>query len=293
MQCDHFPAPRTGDRFWPAGLQSSRHQGRARSQSVNRTSSSSLSRLAEGILTAMPITLHDLAKILTDAGADLTTLIAPSVRYTSTNLSDYPALMDWHAEMSLDPLDELGDHASPVIGGWVEFLTLRLGEGSVPNMLDSISGEAEYFAGLFEDSWLANEVAHQFDATPIDFVVIVLDLFVAEPLRGHQLGAWMVADLAYHLVPSTTGLLLLSPWWPDSESEITTAEIFAVEKLTNYWTQVGLESLIAHPAILGQSTAYNALPDARAQLATVANTAIAVTVDALNSGTELLPFVWD
>ena len=35
------------------------------------------------------------------------------------------------------------------------------------------------------------------------------------------------------------------------------------------------------------------LPDARAQLATVADTAIAVTVDALNAGTDLLPFAGD
>jgi GNAT superfamily N-acetyltransferase len=148
--------------------------------------------------------------------------------------------MDWHAEMTLGPLDELGDHSSSVIGGWVEFLTIRLGEGSVPNMLDSVSGEADYFAGLFDNEWLADAVAQQFGATSIDFVVIVLDLFVAEALRGHQLGAWMVADLAHRLMPSTSGLILLSPWWSDSENEITTAEIFALEKLTSYWTQAGI-----------------------------------------------------
>ena len=246
----------------------------------------------QGILSAMPVTLHELAKFIADTGADSATLVAPTVRYTSTNLSEYPALMDWHAEMSLGPLDELGDESS-VVGGWVEFLTLRLGDGSVPNMLDSISGEAEYFAGLFDGSWLADEVAQQFVATPIDSVVVVLDLFVAEALRGHRLGAWMVADLAYRMLPSTTGLVVLSPWWPDSENEITTAEIFALRKLTNYWRQVGLEPLTAHPAILGQSTAYNALPDARVQLASAADAAIGVTVDALVAGADLLPFTWD
>lgn len=249
--------------------------------------------VTRGILTAMPITLHDLAKIVADTGADSATLIAPTVRYTTTNASEYPALMDWHAELTLGPLDELGDHAASVIGGWVEFLTVRLGEGSVPNMLDSISGEAEYVAGLFDDQWLADEVAQQFDATSIDSVVVVLDLFVAEALRGHRLGAWMVADLAYRMIPSTSGLVLLSPWLSDSENEITTAEIFALEKLTKYWSRAGLEPLTAHPAILGQSTAYNALFDARAQLATVDDTAITVTVDALTGGTDLPPFTWD
>jgi hypothetical protein len=50
--------------------------------------------------------------------------------------------------------------------------------------------------------------------------------------------------------------------FPTASDEVTTAEIFALEKLTSDWAQAGLEPLTAHPAILGQSTAYNALFDA-------------------------------
>ena len=136
--------------------------------------------------------------------------------------------MDWRADLWLSQL-EFDDSAS-VVGGSVDFLTIRLGEELVANLLDALSGEAEYFAGLFDGKWLDDDVQGQFHAVPIDTALIVLDVFVAEPLRGHHLGPWMVADVVYRMLPSTSGIVLLSPDPATDDDDVTVTKLFALEE---------------------------------------------------------------
>ena len=150
--------------------------------------------------------------------------------------------------------------------------------------------QAEYFAGLFDGKWLDDDVQGQFPAVPIDTALIVLDVFVAEPLRGHHLGPWMVADVVYRMLPSTSGIVLLSPDPATDDDDVTVTKLFALEKLTNHWARAGLDPIATMPEFLGQSTAYTALPAARATLAGVAEETVEVAVGELATCTDLPPF---
>ena len=235
----------------------------------------------------MPITLHELATDVGDEGAATVTLFAPELHYTSTNQSEYPACMDWRADLWLSQLEF--DDSATVVGGSVDFLTVRLGEEHVANLLDALSGQAEYFAGLFDGRWLDDDMQEQFHAMPIDTALIVVDVFVAEPLRGNHLGPWMVADVVYRMLPSTSGIVVLSPDPATDDDDVTVTNLFALEKLTNHWARAGLDPIATMPEFLGQSTAYTALTPARATLAGVAEKTITVTVGALATCTDLPP----
>jgi hypothetical protein len=133
------------------------------------------------------------------------TLFAPEIRYRSTNDSQFDPCMDWRAEMVLGRLD-VSDYPD-VLGGYVDFLTIRLGEESIPVMLDSLSSDAENFAGLFDGRFVAYSVQDQFEE-PFNSVLILLTVFVAEPLRGHDLGAWMVAEVISRMASAQPSLEL-------------------------------------------------------------------------------------
>ena len=124
---------------------------------------------------------------------------------------------------------------------------------------------------------------------PIDTALIVLDVVVAEPLRGHHLGPWMVADVVYRMLPSTSGIVVLSPDPAPDDDDVTVTNLFALEKLTHHWARAGLDPIATMPEFLGQSTAYTELPAARATLAGVAEDTVEVTVRELATCTDLPP----
>jgi hypothetical protein len=164
-----------------------------------------------------------------------------------------------------------------VLGGYVDFLSIRLGEESIPVMLDSLSSDAENFAGMFDGRFIADSVQDQFEE-PFRSVLILLTVFVAEPLRGHDLGAWMAAEVVSRMASATDTLVLLYPH-PAGEPPENVSEIDAVEALDRYWRKVGLVPIDEHPGFLGQSTAFTALPEARRALQHVEEVHIAVNAD--------------
>jgi hypothetical protein len=203
------------------------------------------------------------------------TLFAPGIRYRSTNDSQFDPCLDWRAELVLGRLDHVD--CPDVLGGYVDFLTIRLGEESIPVMLDSLSSDAENFAGLFDGRFVAYSVQDQFEE-PFNSVLILLTVFVAEPLRGHDLGAWMAAEVISRMASVTDTLVLLYPH-PAGETPDNVSEIEAIDVLNRYWRKVGLVQIDDRPGFLGQSTAFTALPEARQALRHVEDVEIPVDID--------------
>jgi hypothetical protein len=90
-------------------------------------------------------------------------------------------------------------------------------------------------------------------------------VFVAEPLRGHDLGAWLAAEVIARMESVSDAFVLLYPH-PAGETPEDVSEIQAIDALNRYWRKAGLVPIDGHPGFLGQSTAYTALPDARCAL---------------------------
>jgi len=138
---------------------------------------------------------------------------APSIRYRSLNTGGIDAAMDWRAELGVEL--EGGDWPSgDLIAGRVNFLTIRLHEFNVFEILDQFSDDAVAFAGLFEDGHLLPE----FDDNPITYstALILLDVYVAPPFRGRRLGAWMTCELIARMAPSIHAIVFAHPY-PRSE----------------------------------------------------------------------------
>ncbi|MET8779021.1 hypothetical protein ABZV58_28795 [Nocardia sp. NPDC004654] len=158
------------------------------------------------------MTLAELAAHARRSGADTVRLSMPTARYRSLNISEYDAALDWCAQLTMSVDDPAEVEDERVCVGCIDFLTIRLGEEHVAdNVLDSYSQTAEEFSALFDGNWLDDDIQQQFDATPINDAVVVLHAEVAPPLRGHQLAAWMLTEIAYRMLSSHDGLIVLSP----------------------------------------------------------------------------------
>lgn len=174
--------------------------------------------------------------------------------------------MEWLAELVMCHFGEdgFGDPVTIVVGE-LSFLTIRLNEESVWSTLDSLSGDAEMFGELFEADDVKPEVAEQFSALPFNSVLILMNARIARPVRGHNLGTWMAAEVIARMASATDTLVLAYPHPAGPPFDGTTEER-AVQKLRRHWMQVGLTPIDEYPHVLGQSTAYAVLNSARAQL---------------------------
>jgi hypothetical protein len=143
-------------------------------------------------------------------------------------------------------------------------------------MLDSLSSDAENFAAIFDGRFIADSVQVQFEE-PFLSVLILLTVVVAKPLRGHDLGAWMAAEVISRMASATDTLVLLYPH-PAGEPPESVSEIEAIDALNRYWRKVGLVPIDEHPGFLGQSTAFTALPEARRALHPVEEVHIPVDI---------------
>lgn len=196
---------------------------------------------------------------------DVVTLHDPTIRYRSTNTSEYDAAMDWRADMLLTPV-QFG--REPIVGGHVDFVTIRLGETDVAPMLDCVGGSAELFASLFDGPYLSAEVEDQFMDVGFNNVLIILNAYIEPPLRGHNLGAWMVAEVIARMGAVVDTLVVLYPH-PTPAPDDYAARLGAIATLDTYWRKVGLIPLDADPRLLGHTTAYQALTTAREALTDV------------------------
>ncbi|MBN3459469.1 hypothetical protein JNN96_36140 [Mycobacterium sp. DSM 3803] len=196
------------------------------------------------------------------------TLFAPKVRFANTFDSQFDAMMTWRAELELSYLVE--DDTSDVLAGHADFLMIRVGEYPIDDLLDSLSEEAAQFTELFDGDDVAGTVQDQFDDAPFNRILIITDIEIATPLRGHALGAWLVSEIVDRMASPTDTLALLGLGTGQSCAPA------AASSLMKYWRRVGLEPIEQHPQFLGQATAYSHLTRARAALSTVGHVEIVV-----------------
>ncbi|WGI36155.1 hypothetical protein QDT91_29505 (plasmid) [Mycolicibacterium aubagnense] len=201
---------------------------------------------------------------MTHAAIDTVMLFRPRVRYTSTQESQFDAMMTWRADLELSYLDEFGNEGDTpdVVGGFAEFVVINVGQHPFVDLLDSLSEDAVAFAGLFDDEEVAPAVQAQFDDAPFNRVLIVTLVEVAEPLRGNALGAWLVAELVERIASPTDTLVLLHPA-PAGPQPSKAAELAAARSLSRYWRQFGLAPIKDQPEFLAAATAYGHLSRAR------------------------------
>ncbi|MFV8227331.1 hypothetical protein [Mycolicibacterium fortuitum] len=207
------------------------------------------------------------------------TLFAPRVRYVSTGDSQFDAMMTWRAELELAYLSE--DDTPNVLGGYADFLIIRVGEHPIDDLLDSLSQDAEHFAELFDGDDVADSVQEQFDDSPFNRILIITLVEVAGPLRGHDLGAWLVAEVISRMASPIDTLVLLYPHPIGQVDE--GAEAKAVAALTRHWQRAGLQPV--GEGFLGQATAYRYLSDARVRLKGVAGLHITVPSELIREET--------
>lgn len=208
------------------------------------------------------------------------TLFAPRVRYVSTGESQFDSMMTWRAELELAYLSE--DDTPNVLGGYADFLIIRVGEHPIDDLLDSFSQDAEHFAELFDGGDVADSVQEQFDDSPFNRILIITLVEVAAPLRGHDLGAWLVAEVISRMASPIDTLVLLYPH-PLGDQVDDVAEAAGVAALTRHWQRVGLQPV--GEGFLGQATAYRHLSDARARLKGVAGVHITVPSELIREET--------
>ncbi len=186
-------------------------------------------------------------------------------------------MMAWRAEMELGYFDEDDDpgDATQVSGGHAEFVLVDVGADPIGELLDSLSPDAAYFSTLFEGVDVAPAVQQEFEDAPFNRILIVTRVEVAAPLRGHGLGAWLVAELVARMASPIDTLVLLYPNLAGPHADNVT-EMAGAEALWSYWQRCGLAPLEHHPQFLAAATAYTHLLRARDVLRSVGDVRIAV-----------------
>lgn len=233
------------------------------------------------------LTLRTLGKTVGSEGrgVDLE-LRCPFLRYRSVNEAESDSCMDWRADIVMWTAE--GDE---VLAGFVDFLTLKsdsLPEGdSMSYLLDSISEEAASFSRFFEGGWVEPELEDTVGAGHVEYIVILTNVFIESPLRGLQLGAWAISEVAHRMLPAHTGLLLMavSPSTiGGDESDLAAFQRKRDARLGRYWCSAGLSELDGHPGFLAGSPAFKILGEAREALRDIADVRCTLATAELLSG---------
>lgn len=235
----------------------------------------------------MVLTLRALAESLgaADDGID-PELRGPFVRYRSVNEADFDSCMDWRADIVMWTSD--GDE---VMAGFVDFLMLQadsLPEGdSMLYLLDSISEDAAAFSRFFEGGWLKTDIEGTLSAGHVEYVMILTYAFVETPLRGMQLGAWAISEVAHRMLPAHTGLLLMAAsasTVAPAETEVSKFRRKRDARLRQYWCSAGLSEIDGHPGFLAGSPAFKTLGEAREALRGIGDVRRTLTTVEMLSG---------
>jgi hypothetical protein len=186
---------------------------------------------------------------------------------------DDTATMAWSATIALS--DDEDENADPIGVGSVTFLTARM-EGGVAGMLDSINADMAMFSEIVDGDELAPAVASQFESICPMGLIILDQIYLHQAVRGHDLGAWAVAQVIHQMTFGGDQFIVTHPS-PPGGAKLPKAELKRAQKrLTQHWQKVGLRPLDAAPPLMAQSTVFNDLGEARARLAPVADVRIEV-----------------
>ncbi|HRD11742.1 MAG TPA: hypothetical protein PLI79_07760 [Mycobacterium sp.] len=124
----------------------------------------------------------------------------------------------------------------------------------------------------------------QWEDAPFNRILIVTHVEIAEPLRGQDLGLWLVAEVIARMSSPIDTLVLLYPD-PAAPRVSAVAEVTGAEALMRYWQRCGLVPIGHRPQFLGATTAYSYLARARTALRSVND--VRITVPASLIGQEL------
>lgn len=195
---------------------------------------------------------------------------APRMHYESADSwSSLAGCMEWLAELRLSDLDA-HSCAGEVAVGLVAFLILRAGYESPREVLPLYRDRAVTFAELFDDEWLDPELDESDDFTagmPISTVLVVLDVTMdARVPPESALGAWAIAETVHTMLPTTSGLVVMSALPAATQP---TRRLLSTDQVDPDCARVGCMSVPGHPRFFGQATAYVYLEESRAALAHV------------------------
>lgn len=190
------------------------------------------------------------------------------------------------------------EDADDVVVGSLDFTVIRLGTADpIALCLDQFDGDHEMLAGLFDGNQLTEQVEEQYETLTVvtEAVLIPNIAFVTEPLRGHDLGVWLVAETIHRMLP--TGMVLMRPYPvlstgsdpdpdPDADSVQITVLDSAIGRLSDHFGRCGLTPVESAPWALGMSTAFEALAVARSLLGAVGSTTVSLTLEQLRAASS-------
>lgn len=186
----------------------------------------------------------------------------PRVRYSSMGESEFDASMQWCAGLTMWNAD---DGQSKVLVGHLRFLSMRLWEDPVADMLDSLSADDAMFLDLFDGEDVNDEIVEQFSGISFSNVLVLECAEVAEPLRGNNLGAWLAAEVVSRMACGP-GTLVAGYPHPFGDPFGGRTEKQAVAKLRRHWRQAGLVPLKGASHLFGGTTDLPALSRARRKI---------------------------
>jgi hypothetical protein len=189
------------------------------------------------------------------------------------------AIVHWLIDisMSIEDVDDWDEKRLDV--GFLELWTLPLDE-SLTDTLDAISADTAEYLPLLLHGVISDDVEEQFENPFITGLLILNRAYVHPALRGHDVGAWAVAQAIWNLTFGSLDVLVVAYPTP-TEDRPGVSEEAASMRLAQHWGMAGLQPIEACPKLVGQITAADALNDARDALAEVADIEIRVAVSDL------------
>jgi len=207
---------------------------------------------------------------MTNTMMSTVTLFAPKVQYTSTFDSQFDAMTTWRADLECGYFDDTEDGDAPqVVAGYAEFVNINIGQHPIIDLLDSLSDDALAFEELFDGVDVAPALQEQFEDVPIHRVMLITAVEIADPLQGHDLEAWLVAEIIARMTSPIDTLVLLHPHALGPHASSVADAAF-------YWQRCGLTPVRHQPKFLCATTAYTHLPNARETLRPVRDVRITV-----------------
>jgi hypothetical protein len=134
------------------------------------------------------------------------------------------------------------EDAEPINVGTVTFLTARLC-GDLPDLLDAISSDTTEFRALFDDDRVVDGLAEQFDQPYAEGVLFLGQAHLHPAMRGHDLGAWALAEVLNTMTFGRDILVLGHPSPPGGQDLPAREMRLAPNRLALHWEKVGLVRL--------------------------------------------------
>jgi hypothetical protein len=209
-------------------------------------------------------------------GQEAITLAYPHLEYRGSVADMDYAIMHWLVDIDM-LIDSDADADENTMGmGFLELWTAPV-DGRIIEALDAISADTAEYLSLFSNGRISDEVAEQFDELVVTGLLILNKAYIHPAARGHDLGAWAVAQAIRHLTFGSAGVLVVAyPTPTEKRAGVSTSQ--AAKRLARHWCKVGFETIKSSRKLMGQTTSGDALEDAYDALSAVGQLEITVAV---------------